>query len=245
MKKPLTCLCLISILSFGLVLLSPNFFVVNATTDANKPSVPEFSVNFVAYPYDVPEKTITTVDQYTGKETVKTTPGYRVENKSIEIVVKNQPFTPYTDEDGHEINLFYDVQVKGHYGDEWKTFGSSYSYGAGREPNAQLDSECTFISIETEEYPGDAVLDFRVQTLVGYYFPYGRGAIIWGWDFEGQESGWSQIQTFSLAETKFEVIPEFPSWVIFPLFVLIATVVLVCRNRLNKAKKTGVCTLTN
>lgn len=61
--------------------------------DISKPFAPEFTVKTVAHPYDVPPKTTTTIDQYTGKETTITTPGYHAENKSIEVQIKNQPFT--------------------------------------------------------------------------------------------------------------------------------------------------------
>jgi hypothetical protein len=179
-----------------------------------KPSTPEFSVQLVSHPYDVPPKTTTTVDQYTGKETSYTQPGYRVENKTIEITIKNQPFTPYSlvthtihDKETGElytynqtsiITLFYNINVKGHYGSEWKTVGGKASYPDGPESNVQFDSEYTVISIKTEDYPNDAVLDFRVQAAIGHYAAYGRNAVIFGYDFYGQESDWSSIQQLTL-----------------------------------------------
>ena len=51
-----------------------------------KPSVPEFTVKIVAQPYDVP--TTTSIDSYSGKEIIHQ--GYHVENKSIEVKIKNQ-----------------------------------------------------------------------------------------------------------------------------------------------------------
>lgn len=179
-----------------------------------KPSTPEFSVQLVSHPYDVPPKTTTTVDQYTGKETSYTQPGYRVENKSIEITIKNQPFTPYnltthtviSKETGEPytynqtstINLFYNINVKGHYGSEWQTVGGKASYPNGPESNVQIDSKYTVISIKTDDYPNDAVLDFRVQAAVGHYVAYGRNIVIFGYDFYGQESDWSSIQQLTL-----------------------------------------------
>ena len=50
-----------------------------------KPSVPEFTVKLVAHPYDVP--TTYSTDPYTG-ETI-THAGYHMENKSIEVSIKN------------------------------------------------------------------------------------------------------------------------------------------------------------
>ncbi len=56
---------------------------------ASTPSVPEFTVQIAAHPYDVPPTTTTIIDPYTGKETVTTHAGYHVENKSIEVRIKN------------------------------------------------------------------------------------------------------------------------------------------------------------
>jgi hypothetical protein len=194
-------------------LVSVQAYVVDSIT---KPSVPEFSVQLVSHPYDVPPKTTTTVDQYTGKETTTTIPGYRVENKSIEVKIKNPSFTPYTiiqhtgyNHDTDEIynytydrnftvNLFYNVNVKGHYGNEWKSVGGIASYPDGPQSNAQRDSEYTIISVKTEDFPNDAVLDFKVQAAVGYYVAWGRSVMIIGYDFYGQESDWSSIQQLTL-----------------------------------------------
>ena len=55
------------------------------------PSVPEFSLRFVDASYDVP--TTYTIDDYTGQNI--THPGYHVENRTIEVRIKNQPFTSY------------------------------------------------------------------------------------------------------------------------------------------------------
>lgn len=179
-----------------------------------KPSTPEFRVQVVSHPYDVPSKTTTTIDQYTGKETTYTQPGYRVENKSIEITIKNQPFTPYkitthtgynhetgesyTYDQNSTVDFFYNIGVKGHYGDEWKLVGGKSSFPNGPESNAQLDAGYTVISIKAEDYPNDALLDFRVQAAVGYYVAWGHSVVIMGFDFYGQESDWSNIQTLTI-----------------------------------------------
>jgi len=230
--KPLSRLLLLTILVCGLS------FQISYVSGASKPSVPEFTVELVAYPYDVPPVTTTKIDQYTGEETVKTTPGYHVENRSIEIVITNQPFTIYTNDDGDEINLYYTVQVKGHFGDDWKSVETTYS-SKGPQSNAQLDSEYTIVSIEADEYPSNAVLDFRVQALIGYYAPYGRNAVIFGFEFFGQTSGWSNTQTKNLIEESFQIrlneeVPEFPSWTILPLALTLVAVVAVYKRKLTK-----------
>lgn len=201
-------------------------FVVDSIT---KPSVPEFTVRIVSYPYDVPPKTTTTIDQYTGEETTTTQPGYHVENKSIEIIIKNQHFTPYNltkytvyyrdrDDFSHitgsytydkskTVNFYYNIGVKGHFGDNWRPVETKYSYSEGPEPNAQLDSPYTVISTGAD-YPDGALLDFRVQARIGYYYPYGPGVVILGYDFYGQESGWSNIQTLNISDSSVSVSPS-------------------------------------
>jgi len=220
-SKSLLSAFLTAIMVGGLVLASAmRFGTVQAFTvdSISKPSVPEFSVRIVAYPYDVPAKTTTTIDQYTGKETTTTQPGYHVENKSIEIIIKNQPFTPYTltthtaynHETGESyaydrnstINLYYNIGVKGHFGNDWASVGDIYSFPEGPQSNAQLDSEYTVISIKADDYPNDAVLDFRVRALIGYYIAYGRSVVILGYDFYGQESDWSDTQTIAISESQ-------------------------------------------
>ena len=88
-----TQLTAIATLLLIIALMASNLIAVQALTidDIPKPLTPEFTVKIVAHPYDVPPKTTTTIDQYTGKETTTTQPGYHVENKSIEITIKNQP----------------------------------------------------------------------------------------------------------------------------------------------------------
>ncbi len=198
-------------------LIASNLITIQAYTvdSITKPSVPQFTVRTISNPYDVPPKSTTTTDQYTGKQTTTTQPGYHVENKSIEITIKNQPFTPYNltthtsynHETGESytydrnctVNFYYNIEVKGHYGNEWKTVGEQISYPDGPQSNAQLNSEYTTISVKAEDYPKDAVLDFRVQARIGYYLAYGRNVVIFGYDFYGQESDWSDIQTLTVA----------------------------------------------
>jgi hypothetical protein len=116
-------------------------------------SVPEFTVKLVAYPYDVP--TTYSTDPYNG-ETI-THQGYHVENKSIEVRIKNQPFTPDTVAEGHEINLYYNVNIKGHFEESWT---GSARYQAST-------SEYTIINLP-ESYPANATVDFQVDAILGY-----------------------------------------------------------------------------
>ncbi len=120
-------------------------------------AVPEFTVELVAYPYDVP--TTYSTNPYTG-ETI-TNQGYHVENKSIEVRIGNKPFTPYFDADGHEVNLYYIVNIKGHFEKSW-TWSERYS------PST---SEYTVLNLP-ENYPAGAQVDFEVDAILGYNYAY-------------------------------------------------------------------------
>ena len=99
-----------------LVLASSSLMAVKpAQSSTTKPSVPEFTVKLVAHPYDVP--TTYGIDPYTGKN-VTIQEGHHVENKSIEVTIKNQPFSPYKDANG-SYGLYYNVRFRGHYGHDW------------------------------------------------------------------------------------------------------------------------------
>ncbi len=202
-KKTLLSAFLAVILIGGLNLVG----VVRFGTVHAKPPVPEFTVKLVAHPYDVPPTTTTTIDQYTGKEIVTTTPGYHVENKSIEITIKNQPFTPYTDAEGHLINLYYTVRFKGHFGQEsdWEEpFHKPIRngiYGTTKQ-HPQSNSDYTLISFPSEFQDGD-VVDFQVQTLEGFYTPWEPLPIPRGTSqFTGEASDWSNTQTLTIGESQ-------------------------------------------
>jgi hypothetical protein len=126
-----------------------------------KPSVPEFTIKLVAHPYDVPDKTTTTIDEYTGKETTTTQPGYHVENKSIEIIIRNQYCSP-------SYYLFYNVRQRGHYGEYWTEL-YSYDSSAFNSGNLllQSSSEYTVLSLPAV-YPfiDGAEVDFQVEALL-------------------------------------------------------------------------------
>ena len=174
-------------LSNGTNNVIPNFF---------SPSVPEFTVELVDSSYDVP--TTYSTDPYTGKRI--THEGYHVERRTMEVRIKNQPFTPYTDSDGRNIKFFYNIRTKGHFTEEW-----SEVYNAGEMPT-QSNSEYTVISYDSERTytftlgttsrclevsPGGQV-DFQVQALVGYTQDTITGPAFHGWVFTGEKSGWSE-----------------------------------------------------
>ncbi len=106
----------VSMLAFLLVLLAASLFPAAFAQSIPKPSVPEFTLKYIDNSHTV--DAVTAFDPYTGKETV-TEPGYYVQNKNIELQIKNQDFHPYEDADGHEIGLYYSIQARGHFNGSW------------------------------------------------------------------------------------------------------------------------------
>jgi len=163
------------------------------------PAVPQFSVKITDTSYDVPSSTTTTVDEFTGEKTATTNPEYRVGQLQTEISIKNQPFKPYTDADGKEYRLYYRIETKGHFGDQW------YPY---RADVFQTNSAYTTISQYSGMPESAGQMDFRVAAIVGYT---GAGFTLFNLSFvydvgggspytcvANATSGWSDIVTVSV-----------------------------------------------
>ena len=183
--------------------------VSNGTSAADSvsfvPAVPEFTVELVDASYDVP--TTYSTDPYTGTQV--THQGYHVAKRTIEIRIKNQPFTPYIDSNGRNITFYYNIRFKGHYV-EW---GSDFDvvYNSGNMPT-QSNSEYTVIAYNSErtyaftlgwvsrylEVSPGGELDFQVKALVGYTYETVTGPGFHAASFTGEESDWSATQTLTI-----------------------------------------------
>ena len=188
-----------------------------------KPSVPQFTVKLVDNSYDVPPSTTTTVNPYTGEKNTITTPSYHVTNRTIEVKVPNQSFTQYRDESGYLCDLYYYVQVKGHFGGEqdWHTLYCNVG-GLGYDQGNYIDVASQHFTIwmspnlsplyslnsglyASMMIPGNQ-LDFRAKTEIAYYGK-SLGSDIPGYDmgmYAPREfvvvasSGWSNIQSITI-----------------------------------------------
>jgi len=201
LKKCLA-VALILTLSFSTLLAINGSIAVSAV-----PSPPEFSVKLVAYPYDVPPQTTKTIDQYSEEEIVRTTPGYHVENKSIEIKIKNPTNTLYKDSDGTRIGIYYNVRVKGHFGIEWTELypeSNRREYRGYDEIVSQSATEYTIINCSAKYASGDQV-DFQVQAREGYHNlrqPFWMSG--YTYEFVGTYSPWSETQTLMIGEPEYQ-----------------------------------------
>jgi hypothetical protein len=193
------CVTRISVLALILVMTLPSVLLVNSASAQSKPSIPDFKVKYVDDSYDVP--TTYSIDSFTGENV--THMGYHVENKSLSLMVKNQPFSVG--------DLYYNVRVKNHASDSWtELYKPKYGYPAAS------GSEYTTITFD----PGsngidyqphtpymfadpDGQVDFQVEAMVGSIHRQmgGTGGSVSGtialdpWIFDGETSGWSSTQT--------------------------------------------------
>jgi len=198
---------------FGLnfvFLLLASLFVLTVTPvsvggqGVSKPSVPQFSVKVVGNYYYVPPSTTTSVDEYTGKETTITRPGYYRDERVLVVSVKNQSFKSI-DASGRQYSLYYNVQSKGHFGDEWRTFFHT---------TFQSDSDYTiFTTPYIGVYEAGDQLDFRVEAKIGHrdfdISTYHENIswvynvdnyVIFGLFLDVASSGWSDVLTFTMPD---------------------------------------------
>jgi|WetSurMetagenome_2_1015567.scaffolds.fasta_scaffold60383_3 hypothetical protein len=229
--------------------------------DIPKPSVPQFTLTYADHSYDVPAKTTSSTDPYTGKVTTTTTPGYHVKNYTIDVSIKNQPYPP-TINNGNVSTLKYFIQAKGHFEpeDSFWTSGDGMIDGATKVAS---NSEYTVASIPLGAISEGAV-DFRVQASLGYDYTYYYGLVPFdGW--ASADSDWSNIQTISIPDgsvtistspnptlsptspqnpTPTPTVPELSWLIILPLFLSILSIVVLNRKRsfFHKSKHSVKCT---
>ncbi len=209
-----------------------------------KPSVPEFTVELADHSYNVPpippaSPTYTT-DPYSGKQVILSPgssgiPGYHVQNFTIDIIIVNQPYPAIIN--GNSSFVYYDVRIKGHFGQDWTELFPYYSNSP-----IQSNSQYTVISLPANYHVGDQI-DIQVQAAIGYKIvtlighPPIPNVYTESVDFQHASSDWSPTQTLTIPEatqspSPSPTIPEFPAWLILPLLVA-ATVfgAIVVRRR--------------
>jgi hypothetical protein len=182
---------------------------VNSADAVSQPQIPTFTVKLVAHPYDVP--TTYSTDPYTGKNITHS--GYHVENRSIEVTIQNQPFTPQTDEKGNQLSFYFGIKVKGHFTEEWtspRSYGEDYSTVSRVE---QASGQYTVISL-SPSYPEGAQIDFQIQASIGYYYWYYGDHILPLYQvFQPvEQSSWSNTQTLTMGDIGSTAVPTATAW---------------------------------
>ncbi|MCW3998989.1 MAG: hypothetical protein NWE93_01970 [Candidatus Bathyarchaeota archaeon] len=196
--------CKIFTVALVLVLAaSTSLLAAMASAEVSVPSVPQFSLPVVDNSRYVPE-TFTT-DSYTGQTTSQG--GYTLENITVQVTIKNQPFTSSLLPDGNVTQLRYAVRFKGHF-DGWSGSSEQVAYavqvsGKGETVVEYFKGWSGYSSSGYQQLPNidGAQVDFQVKAQVGYDYSYNSGD---GYPFPLHdfnvlaESSWSDIQTVIL-----------------------------------------------
>ncbi|MCL2641935.1 MAG: hypothetical protein FWD52_00230 [Candidatus Bathyarchaeota archaeon] len=161
--------------------------VAPIVTPTNPKAAPEV-ISVVIHNNPVWEPPITNTNPYTG-EVISTQPGYWIYNGSIEITLKNRPFTAYTDENGNTINTYYCIF--------YKLLNSNFGW-LGTSPGGgvslpiaiyQSDTAHTVIPFKYGDESGWGLVgdvSFRIQTVEEGYFIHNQ-------IYEGVGSVWTEF----------------------------------------------------
>ncbi|MGD6852899.1 MAG: hypothetical protein ACQCN6_12645 [Candidatus Bathyarchaeia archaeon] len=214
-----------------------------------KPSVPNFDIALIDSSYEIPPTS--TVNPYNGE--VTTEAGRHVESRTIQISVKNQPFTPFTVQwqSGDQtydktVYLHYEVRWKGHFETEWhQQYYPLENYYMISPENARLKNEYSIFTYKGDyssagwsgmgpTMPQDAQIDFQVKAYIGYV-QYVQSSIA-GLAFNGEESDWSNTQTIALTQSPTSpsaspAIPELSWLAIVPMLLSLLSVAWVVKHR--------------
>ena len=225
-KRKALALCLFLVIVASIIPLTQ---LANSETSTTKPSVPEFTVKLVDSSYDVP--TTSSMDPYTGENV--THAGYRVESRSIEVTIKNQPFVPYSS-GGWNIEFYYNIRIRGHFSEDWiELYRASDGYPTQSDSQNTIisyvlgENNDTILGTKMIEFPPNSQVDFQVEAMIGYvsrvYNPNANGnpLAMYPWVFTGETSGWSGTQTLTIPASSAPEVPEFPSWIILPLLIIV------------------------
>ncbi len=208
------------------------------------PSVPEFTVKFVDSSYNVTPSS--SINPYTGQNV--TNEGYHVENKTIELIIKNQPFASYIS-NSQNISFYLNVREKGHYEENWTTI-----YHADNHFTSQSSTDYTTLTYSLDpnvppwlnsNIPSGGQVDFQVEALIGSIHR-DFSQLMSPWVFDGKESGWSNTQTVTIPATSTSTsptpnptstptVPEFPLWTIpLLLSIMLASAGLLVYHKKHK-----------
>lgn len=164
-------------------------------TGTTNPTIPEFTLQYVDHSYDVPPTY--KIEPYTGK-TVVDQAGYHVDNRTLDVTIKNQAFTPSITADGNTTALYYNVRSKGHY-EDWN---SASNYHSVSQFQAFKSSQTVILFyLNNWSVPAGGQVDIQVQTVIGYSYTYISGmcgeSTSRSFNTVGQ-SNWSDTQTITI-----------------------------------------------
>jgi len=186
----------------------------DVTPPIKKPATPAFTAKIFDSSYDIPPTA--TFNTFTGQ--TETQPGSHIDAITLELRIKNEPFTSYTGttESGSSWNVHfsYYIRLKGHYDQNWGEDTCNVDKLLTRNDGAE--TVCSFqgvySSTENMELRGDgwiftfppgAEIDFQVRAMIGYIGRVVEGGMA-PWYFFGEVSDWSTTQTVTIPKSSNE-----------------------------------------
>jgi hypothetical protein len=163
------------------------------TASTPKPSVPEFTLNFIEHSHDV--SPIYGIDQFTG-ENITIQEGAHYQWTTLDFTIKNQQVPS-------DSRLYYNIRYKGQYTNNWTELYHGDTY------IQQQSGEYTTISFlvsgspspeahtSTLPIPSGAQVDFQVEAMIGGIYRISP-RFSSGYEFRGETSGWSSTQTITI-----------------------------------------------
>jgi hypothetical protein len=187
----------------------------------HRPSVPEFSVQYIDYITNIAPTTSTSINPYTGQNMTTTSQGGTSHNETIVFTIKNQPFTPYKDSNGNYIGIYFNFRYKGHFEANWTYLPfnpdgeTSTPWGGWLDRSlpyfshfSQSASNYTtfvfpltnFLPYGNSAFSNGGQIDFQVQAQIGNISYSSEGTQSLGdyYRFTGQSSDWSSTQTLNI-----------------------------------------------
>jgi hypothetical protein len=167
-----------------------------------------------------------------------------VENRTIDVAIKNQLFVPYYNaSSGWNISFYYNVRIKGGIIQDWTEL-----YLVEDVPT-QSDSEYTVLSYALTgentyilgdkiiEFPAVAQVDFQVEAMIGYvhrvFNPNATNQLeMYPYVFTGETSGWSNTQTLTIGTEPFPT-----TWIVVAIAIIVVAIATVTVYLIRKRKK--------
>jgi hypothetical protein len=216
MKTNVVLLLVLVVMTSSLVARIPS-----TSASVSKPSVPEFTLKFVDYSFDVPPTY--GIDQFTGNTVIKVQ-GEHIDNRSVVFTIRNQPFTPYVDSSNNTIGLYYNFRFKGHFGSDWsyypflesgqsaRRYGSTFIVFIDQSPDKLSASYSEYTDIVMRlpflfgygNPPMGTQADFQVQALMGHIDYEGDGF----YSYTGERSDWSVTRTITIGQNDSTTTPN-------------------------------------
>ncbi len=237
---------IMAISSLNLLMIKPASGQTSTPTTSSvpipTPSVPQFTAKFALVPNN-----ITTIDA-SGQSTTK-----QVQNETVQIIIKNQPFLPPDD----LTSFNYNVRYKGHSQENWTeifTDSEAREFLVPQNNSSENTSLSLYLSenqIEAQEYrfiyyQGYGQIDLQVEAIIVTFHPFAPHGDTGTWTYI--TSGWSPTQTITIpasststsptpTPTSSPAVPELTWWVIVPFLLSLFSAAVIFCHRKNKSRE--------